>query len=441
MRSAFARALLAAGSMACLTASAAADLWPPGGGTSPKASPPASSGSSSSQATARGGPKGPSQGFPQGSGQGTPQGVLHGPHGVSEEAIPRLGTLGPLTGSRARLSPILRTLQAVIHRAGVGRVLISDDAAMPVRTISAARYLENYHRVAAYLAPFESGGAHPYLARTQTPTLFSSTTIAAYVSGARIIGFPPSGAASTQVLLRAAVDLAQRRAGSRSAEIENQGIWVFVADTEDGKDRRRGVRAAQISGVLELTLPGEGPLSMPRPTAPDVVVIIAPASQAVRVALEVLKLSTVCSGSEATVCAKPPVIAAAVFEPYDWAELASVPEVLVAEWLPTDATTLVWHRSVLQQVLPNETPSRLSLWGHAVAELTTEALRRAGPKADGERLLRAAQSLRGWQGRLLPPVTLGPQDAWPIKHVAVTTLTRGRPTDRGPWIALPRFGG
>lgn len=433
MRSAIARALLAAGAMACLTAPAAADLWSPGGGTSPKASPPASSGSSSSQATARGGRKGPFQ--------ETPQGALHGPHGVSEEAIPRLGALGPLTGPRAGLSPILRTLQAVIHRAGVGRVLISDDAAMPVRTISAARYLENYHRVTAYLAPVESGGAHPYLARSQTPTLFSSTTVAAYVSGARIIGFPPSGAASTQVLLRAAVDLAQRRAGSRSAEIENQGIWVFIADTEDGKDRLRGVRAAQISGVLEVTLPGDGPLSMPRPTAPDVVVIIAPASQAVRVALEVLKLSTVCSGSEATVCATPPVIAAAVFEPYDWAELASIPEVLVAEWLPTDATTLAWHRSVLQQVLPNETPSRLSLWGHAVAELTTEALRRAGPKADGERLLRAAQSLRGWQGRLLPPVTLGPQDAWPIKHVAVTTLTRGRPTDRGPWIALPRLGG
>jgi hypothetical protein len=137
-------------------------------------------------------------------------------------------------------------------------------------------------------------------------------------------------------------------------------------------------------------------------------------------------------------CAPPPAIFAAVFEPYDWRELASIPTLTVADWLRTDARTLAWHRTVLEQILPDQRPSRLTLWGHALGELTNELLRRAGRDANGATLLEAARSLRDWSSRLLPAISLGAHDRWPIKHVAITTLTRGRPSEMSAWLAVPR---
>lgn len=137
-------------------------------------------------------------------------------------------------------------------------------------------------------------------------------------------------------------------------------------------------------------------------------------------------------------CTQPPAVFAAVFEPYDWADLASVPTLAVADWLPTDAATFAWHRSVLQQILPGEHPSRLTLWGHALGEVTNEVLRRACPNADGTRLLAAVRSLRDWQSRLLPAITLDAHDPWPIEHVAIVTLTHGQPGERSAWLPVPR---
>ena len=150
-------------------------------------------------------------------------------------------------------------------------------------------------------------------------------------------------------------------------------------------------------------------------------------------------LPPACMATETmSACAQPPAIFAAVFEPYDWTELASVPKLAVADWLRTDAATLAWHRTVLQQVLPGEHSSRLTLWGHALGEVTNEVLRRAGPNADGAKLLETARSLRNWQSPLLPAITLDADDRWPIKHVAIVTLTRGRPSERSAWLPVPR---
>ena len=138
-------------------------------------------------------------------------------------------------------------------------------------------------------------------------------------------------------------------------------------------------------------------------------------------------------------CAQPPAIFAAVFEPYDWTELAPVPTLAIAEWLTTDTQTLAWHRTVLPQVLPGERPSRLTLWGHALGEVTNEVLRRAGSNAVGGKLLEAARSLRNWQNPLLPAITLDAQDRWPIEHVAIVTVTRGQPSERSAWLPVPRL--
>jgi hypothetical protein len=364
--------------------------------------------------------------------------------GAEPEATPtRLGGIGPLTGPRAKVGAILRVAQAVVARSGAGEVVVKDDGSVPLRTIPAARFLENYHRVQAFLSPLETypvASLFPYLGYTKTPTLFLSTTVGRWATGPHVVGFPPAGSGATQVLAQAMHRAVDERVRTRGGQPAGQGVWVIWVDTEDGRDRIAGVRKAGLAGVTEVSVQPESKVvPLPGAIAPEAALIIGTPKRVAEVAAAVLALAAGCAGGEATSgCALPPAIFAAVFEPYDWAELASVPGLAVADWLQTDAATLAWHRAVLQQFLPGERPSRLTLWGHALGEVTSEVLRRAGPNADGAGLLGAARSLRGWQSRLLPAITLDANDHWPIEHVAIVSLTRGQPTGRSAWIPVLR---
>jgi hypothetical protein len=337
---------------------------------------------------------------------------------------------------------ILRVAQAIVARGGAGEVVVKDDGSMPLRTIPAARFLENYHQVQAFLSPLETypvASLFPYLGYTTTPTLFLSTTVSQWATGPHVVGFPPAGSGATQVLAQAMQRAADERVQARGGEPAGQGVWVIWADTEDGRDRIAGVRKASLTGVTEVSMQPESKAAMPGATAPEAALIIGTPRHVVELAAAILALPPVCTGIETmSACAQPPAIFAAVFEPYDWAELASVPSLAVADWLRTDAATFTWHRTVLQQVLPGERPTRLTLWGHALGEVTNEVLRRAGPNADGARLLGAARSVHNWQSRLLPAITMDANDRWPIEHVAIVSLTRGQPSGRSAWLPVPR---
>jgi hypothetical protein len=222
---------------------------------------------------------------------------------------------------------------------------------------------------------------------------------------------------------------------ARGGDPASQGVWVVWADTADGRDRIAGVRRAGLAGVIEVAVDAELKTALPAATAPEAALIIGTPAQVVEFATAIQALPPACLGAA---CAQPPAIFAAVFEPYDWSELSAIPNLVVADWLKADPSTLAWHRTLLQQLLPGERPSRLTLWGHALGEVTSEVLRRAGPKADGATLLAAARSLREWQSRLLPPITLDVNDRWPIEHVAIVTLTGGQPGECSAWLAVPR---
>lgn len=366
-----------------------------------------------------------------------------GPRATSETVpITRLGGIGPLTGPRSNVGAILRVAQAIVARNGAGEIVVKDDGSMPLRTIPAARFLENYHRVQAFLSPlgtYPVASLLPYLGVTRTPTLFLSITVSEWLAQPHVIGFPPAGAGATQVLAQAMQRVVEERIQSRRSEPPAQGIWVIWADTEDGRDRIAGFRKAGLTNVTEISTQPDGKAVLPRGAAPEAVLIIGTPSHVVEFATAVAALAPACIGGETmSGCAQPPAIFAAVFEPYDWRELAPVPMLAVAEWFSTDAATLAWHRAVLQEVLPGEVPSRLTLWGHALGEVTSEVLRRAGPNADGARLLEAARSLRNWTSRLLHAITLDAQDRWPIEHVAIVTLARGQPSERSAWLPVPR---
>jgi hypothetical protein len=360
----------------------------------------------------------------------------------------RLGAIGPLSGPRAAVGVILRVAQAVVGRSGGGEVIVKDDGSMPVRTIPAARYLENYHRVQAYLSPLETypvASLRPYLGHTQTPTLFLATTLGAAAVGPRIVGFAPSGASTTRVLAQEAQRLAAARVQARNGLPAGQGVWVVWVENEDGRDRLAGVRQAGIPGLVEIPIAADQPVRLPDRLAPEALIVIGAPRQVGETAAAARTLRPACAsgGDDATYgtapCAPPPALFASVFEPYDWAELAGVDTVTIAEWLETDPRAGTAHQTALHQLVPGEKASRLTLWGHALGDVTAEVLRRAGANPDGVRLLAAAESLRAWQSAFLPPVTLHHDDHWPIEHVAMVTVARGKPAaTRGPWLAVPR---
>ena len=98
------------------------------------------------------------------------------------------------------------------------------------------------------------------------------------------------------------------------------------------------------------------------------------------------------------------------------------------------------HRELLKQYGEGLSPSAITLHGQAIAELTVEVLRRAGPSLTREGVLRAAESLRGWNAKgqaLIHGASLGPKDHEPLNAVRVVVARNGKWRPQRKWMKLP----
>jgi len=75
------------------------------------------------------------------------------------------------------------------------------------------------------------------------------------------------------------------------------------------------------------------------------------------------------------------------------------------------------HLKVLSEYEPELTPTRWTVYGHAVAELMVEVLKRSGRSLSRSIAIQAAENITNWQGTLLPPIFLNTNN-----HLALTTL-------------------
>jgi ABC-type branched-subunit amino acid transport system substrate-binding protein len=96
--------------------------------------------------------------------------------------------------------------------------------------------------------------------------------------------------------------------------------------------------------------------------------------------------------------------------------------------LPTSgATAIIRYREALKRFAPDERPEFLSLEGWAMANLLVEALRRAGPGADVEKVVEALEGIQGLDLGLGAPLSLGPNEHQASHRVWGTMLdARGR---------------
>jgi len=75
------------------------------------------------------------------------------------------------------------------------------------------------------------------------------------------------------------------------------------------------------------------------------------------------------------------------------------------------------HLKLLSEYEPELTPNRWTVYGHAVAELMVEVLRRSGRSLSRSIAIQAAENIKNWQSTLLPPIFLSTNN-----HLALTTL-------------------
>ena len=75
------------------------------------------------------------------------------------------------------------------------------------------------------------------------------------------------------------------------------------------------------------------------------------------------------------------------------------------------------HLKLLSEYEPELTPNRWTFYGHAVAELMVEVLRRSGRSLSRLNAIHEAEKIKNWQGSLLPPIFLDTNN-----HIALTTF-------------------
>lgn len=92
------------------------------------------------------------------------------------------------------------------------------------------------------------------------------------------------------------------------------------------------------------------------------------------------------------------------------------------------------HQALLREYAPNMRGSRLTVYGHAVAELMAEVLNRSGRGLTREVAIRAAEDLKTWRGKLMPPVHLTPSQHLSMTFLRVSKITPTKIYYLSDWI-------
>ena len=92
------------------------------------------------------------------------------------------------------------------------------------------------------------------------------------------------------------------------------------------------------------------------------------------------------------------------------------------------------HQQVLNEYAPRLNSSRWTLYGHAVAELMIEVLKRSGRNLTRQKAVIAAENINQWQGKLLPPVSLDSRNHLALTSFRVSQILPGRVNHLSDWI-------
>lgn len=92
------------------------------------------------------------------------------------------------------------------------------------------------------------------------------------------------------------------------------------------------------------------------------------------------------------------------------------------------------HQLILNEYAPELAPNRWTLYGHAVAELMVEVLKRSGRALSRQNAVSAAENIKQWQGKLLPPINLDLHNHLALTTFRVSQIADGRVNHLSEWI-------
>ena len=92
------------------------------------------------------------------------------------------------------------------------------------------------------------------------------------------------------------------------------------------------------------------------------------------------------------------------------------------------------HQQILNEYAPHLSANRWTLYGQAVAELMVEVLKRAGRSLSRQKAIIAAENIKQWQGKLLPPVFLDSRNHLVLSSFRVSQISPGRVNHLSEWI-------
>jgi ABC-type branched-subunit amino acid transport system substrate-binding protein len=96
--------------------------------------------------------------------------------------------------------------------------------------------------------------------------------------------------------------------------------------------------------------------------------------------------------------------------------------------MPTDKNNMVviGASHIIQKYYPDQTINVPAIDGIAVAMITAEAIRRAGPNPTQEKVVSALENMKNFETGILPPVTFGPEDRQGCDDVFMYQVQNGR---------------
>ena len=111
--------------------------------------------------------------------------------------------------------------------------------------------------------------------------------------------------------------------------------------------------------------------------------------------------------------------------------------VAIAGWLPDyrdEDPGVERYRQFMKKYLPSEPVGNFTLAGYAYAEVMAEGLKRAGRNLTRDGLMRAIESIKGWNGDIARRVTYGPNDRQGVEAVRIQEAHPERVIYKTDWI-------
>ena len=357
-----------------------------------------------------------------------------------------LGTHAPLAGPAAPFSAAARAANAYFRwindQGGVNgrqiRLIIRDDRQDPAAGEQVTRELVRLDRVLAVVGALGDrphSRAVDFLNNEEVPDLF-------VLGGSLLWSRPPRR-------WTVALQPSYRQEGALLAqlalrELGGRRLAIYAQAGELGTEAAQGLREA-LRGKLTITAEARQAITDGDPGA-VVAELRASGAQAVAV-LAVPGMAARFIAASARAGWNPRILLsseAVVPELFAWAGRKDAEGAISLSYLPLadDArdNRVAKHREILAKYGSGLRADALTLSGQAVAELTVEALRRAGPLPTRASLLHAAEGLNNWndEGKALAPmVGLSALDHQALHAARMVTARDGKWVAGGDWLSAP----